>query len=217
MTAKRAVDLAVSLVALIVLSPIIVACGAAVAAVDGRPVFFRQTRVGRWGRPFTILKLRTMEPRSGDSVTVADDPRVTSLGRLLRQTKLDELPQLWNVVRGDMSLVGPRPELPALAATVARSYRALARARPGVTDWASVIFRHEEDLLARHRTEPAFYQTRLLPRKVALARLYQRHQSILLDCRILVATVGAICGATRALPLLVGPRLFRRAWRGVEP
>lgn len=213
LTLKRLTDIAVSAFLLLVLTPVLAGVAGLIRLVDGPPVLFRQERVGRGGRPFHIVKFRTMRALPGAQVTVAGDPRITRLGALFRRTKLDELPQLWNVLLGQMSLVGPRPEVPLYVATAARAFRAIARLRPGITDWASLAFHDEERLLALAGTED-FYPRALLPRKLALARLYQRRRGWWLDLRLLAATACLVTGWRRGANGLAGPRLLVRARRG---
>jgi lipopolysaccharide/colanic/teichoic acid biosynthesis glycosyltransferase len=210
---KRGADVAASAALLVLLSPILVLSAAAVLLGDGAPLLFRQERVGRGGRGFSILKLRTMRVAAGPEITTAGDTRITPVGRRLRRTKLDELPQLWNVLRGDMSLVGPRPEVPRYVRAEPRTFRAVTRIRPGMVDWASLIFRDEEDVLAAHAEEPDFYGRVLLPRKLALARLYLRHSGPALDLRLLLATLATLVGASGISRGLVGRGLWDRARR----
>ncbi|HKT61225.1 MAG TPA: sugar transferase [Gemmatimonadales bacterium] len=213
---KRALDLAGASALLVCLSPVLLVCGGLVRLVDGPPVLFRQERVGRRGRTFQLYKLRTMRPQAGGPlVTAAGDPRLTRLGRWLRSRKLDELPQLVNVLRGDMSLVGPRPEVPLYVGRQPHGFRAIADLRPGLTDWASLAFLDEEGVLAAHGGEPDFYPDVLLPRKLALARLYRRRQTLSLDLRIVVATAAAAAGWRSMAVRLAGPRLVARARRGL--
>jgi len=210
---KRGADLAASAALLLLFSPLLVLSAAAVLLGDGAPALFRQERVGRNGRGFSILKLRTMRASSGPELTAAGDTRVTPVGRRLRRTKLDELPQLWNVLRGDMSLVGPRPEVPRYVRAEPRAFRAVTMVRPGIVDWASLIFRDEEEVLAAHAAEPDFYERVLLPRKLALARLYLRHSGPGLDLRLLLATLATVLGAGGISRELVGRSLWDRARR----
>lgn len=198
-------------------APAALGCALLVRLIDGPPVLFRQERVGRGGRPFRLLKFRTMRPGAGALVTSASDPRITPLGRLLRRAKLDELPQLCNVLAGSMSLVGPRPEVPAYVAAHLRLFTGLLSLRPGITDWASLAFRDEERILAEHAEEPDFYQHVLLPRKVALARLYRRSRSLGLDLRLLAATALLMLGAEGAMRAVAGGRLIAKARRDLEP
>lgn len=215
MIAKRVTDLIIAGVLLIVLLPLLVTCAVAVLWADGRPVLFAQTRVGRNGVPYRVLKFRTMRVGSGPLVTASGDARVTALGRILRRLKADELPQLWNVVRGDMSLVGPRPEVPHYVVRHRRWFAAIAGLRPGITDWASLIFRDEEQLLATHAADPEFYERVLLRRKLALARLYARHQSWVLDGSLLAATALVLGGAVRLGYHFAGAQLVHDARAGL--
>lgn|SRR6266545_2440312 len=200
-----------SVVLLLVLAPVMMLCALVVYLRDGAPILFRQQRVGRHGRSFWIVKFRTMRPGAGGHVTAAGDPRVTGVGRVLRRTKLDELPQLWNVLVGHMSLVGPRPELPEYVALNERAYRAIWNLRPGVTDWASLIFRDEEKLLQGHAAELHFYEQDLLPRKLAIARLYSRRRSLLVDLCLVLATACTAIGVTTAVHQLIGKGFIERA------
>lgn len=212
---KRAFDLAAACGFGVLALPLVVVSVALLWAFDGRPVFFRQVRSGRYGRPFSILKLRTMRPGAGRSITSAGDPRVTAVGRWLRRTKLDELPQLWNVLRGDMSLVGPRPEVPRYVGAQPRSFRAIADLRPGLTDWASLVFRDEESLLASRSGVPFYYERHLLPRKLALARLYHRHMSPPLDLALVLASICIPLRLTWPVTGVLGDRFVARAWKGL--
>ncbi|HUF35642.1 MAG TPA: sugar transferase [Gemmatimonadales bacterium] len=209
---KRGADLILAGSLLLLLSPLIACCALAVRLAEGAPVLFRQERVGRGGREFAILKFRTMRRAPGPEITTAGDARITPLGRRLRRPKLDELPQLWNVLRGDMSLVGPRPEVPKYVRAEPRAFRAVTRVRPGMVDWASLIFRDEEAVLAAHPA-PGFYERVLLPRKLALARLYVRRTGPLLDLSLLAATLAAMLGARSLARTLVGSGLYDRARR----
>ena len=145
--------------ALCMLSPLLVAIALAVLLGSGWPVLFRQTRVGQRGKAFQLLKFRTMRNgKSGPSITARGDSRITGVGRFLRKFKLDELPQLWNVVRGEMSLVGPRPEVPEFVDMNNPVWRSVLQVRPGITDPASIAFRNEEEILAKAADPIAFYE-----------------------------------------------------------
>ena len=196
---KRCIDLVVAIVLLLVLSPVLAVAAIAVKCSGPGPIFFRQTRVGRGGKPFDILKLRTMRPtRSpGPLITGAGDPRVTRVGRVLRRWKVDELPQLVNVLRGEMSFVGPRPEVPRYVDMFAEQYRELLAVRPGITDIASMAFRDEETLLGRSSNPEDLYVREILPRKLALSHAYVRRRSFGLDLRLIARTVAAILGWPR--------------------
>ena len=189
---QRAVDLLVAGVALVLLSPVLALVAVAVLVLSGRPVLYRQVRVGKDGKPFSLWKFRTMAVRSdGPLLTVGADGRVTRVGAVLRRRRLDELPQLWNVLRGDMSLVGARPELPALVRTDLPDQQEVLRHRPGVTDPASLAFRDEAELLAGQQDPIAYYRAVVLPAKLALSADYLRHRSVRTDAGVLSRT--ALC------------------------
>src|SRR5579862_6436950 len=167
---KRAFDVFASAIGLLVLSPLLVVIACWIKLGTAGPVFFRQIRIGRGGEQFRILKFRSMvedASKRGLGITVSGDGRVTRVGRFLRRYKLDELPQLWNVLRGDMSLVGPRPELPVYVAEYTSEQRLVLSARPGITDPASLTYRHEEELLAGQQNPEEFYRLQVLPDKLA--------------------------------------------------
>ena len=190
---KRCIDLVLSAAVLLVLSPLLVAVAAAIWLESGRPVLFRQQRVGSGLRIFYILKFRTMRTGgNGPTVTVKGDSRITRIGRILRVTKLDELPQLWNVIRGDMSLVGPRPEVPEYVELYRERYKKILTVRPGITDLASIQFRNEEEILAGSSEPLRTYSERVLPAKLDLADMYIQKRSVLLDLSIMIRTACAI-------------------------
>jgi lipopolysaccharide/colanic/teichoic acid biosynthesis glycosyltransferase len=167
-------------------------------------VFFRQVRVGLHGKPFRILKFRTMvadAEAKGPMVTAAQDSRITPLGAWLRKTKLDELPQLVNVLLGEMSLVGPRPEVPGYVAFYSDEQRRIFTSmKPGITDYAAIVFRNESEELNGVDDPVEYYRTRILPRKFELYQRYHREQSVWVDLRILVMTILAILGRDQELP-----------------
>lgn len=188
---KRCLDLVGAGLGSLLLSPVMLAVAAVIRVRDGAPVLFRQERVGRDGRTFAILKFRTMrEGRPGDpEVTVSGDNRITDVGRVLRRTKLDELPQLLNVLMGDMSLVGPRPEVPAYVADWPDDARRIVLSvRPGITDPASLEHFDEEAMLATYDDPIEAYRTVVTPRKLAIYQRYVEDRSLVGDLRILVAT-----------------------------
>lgn len=169
---KRLLDVAIAATGLVAGAPLLAVLAAAVKLDSPGPALFFQERVGRGNRVFRVAKLRTMyvdAERRGPSITAARDPRITRVGTLLRRTKLDELPQLWNVLRGDMSLVGPRPEVPRYVATYRPEWRALLSVRPGLTDVASLVFRDEERLLGLARDRERAYAEVIMPMKLELA------------------------------------------------
>ena len=195
-TLKRCFDVVGASILLVLLSPLFAAAALAVRSSGPGPILFRQARVGRGGKPFDILKFRTMRAsqRPGPLITTAGDPRVTRVGRVLRRWKLDELPQLINVLRGEMSFVGPRPEVPRYVDMFAETYRELLAVRPGITDPASVAFRDEEALLGRSPNAEELYVHEILPRKLELSQAYVRQRSLGLDLRLIARTVAAIFG-----------------------
>jgi lipopolysaccharide/colanic/teichoic acid biosynthesis glycosyltransferase len=161
--------------------------------MSGRPVIFRQTRVGQSMHRFELLKLRSMGGgRAGASITVDRDDRITSVGRVLRKWKLDELPQLWNVLRGDMSLVGPRPEVPEWVEPFESEFAQVLRERPGITDLASIMYRDEAAVLSAAQNGLAMYANQVLPHKLHLSRLYIERVGLMLDLHLLVLTVVSL-------------------------
>jgi len=191
---KRSCDILVSTLGLLFLSPFL-AVIAAVIKLDSRgPVFFRQERIGQGLRSFSIYKFRTMvvdASQRGGLLTVPDDPRVTRLGRILRKGKIDELPQLINVFRGEMSLVGPRPEVQQYVNLFRHDYEEILRVRPGLTDLASLKYRNEALFLAAADPEQAYIES-VLPDKIALAKEYVHRSSFFFDLSLIVKTVGKI-------------------------
>jgi lipopolysaccharide/colanic/teichoic acid biosynthesis glycosyltransferase len=187
---KRLCDILVSAVALIVLSPLLLLLSVGVVLDSGFPIFFSQVRVGRGFCGFRLWKFRTMRTRfSGPAITISGDPRITQLGKLLRAAKLDELPQFWNVLRGDMSLVGPRPEVPEYVEQFKARYEHILAIRPGITDLASIRFRNEEEILAASPEPLREYVDRVLPLKLDLADEYIQTASFFRDLSILVQTL----------------------------
>jgi lipopolysaccharide/colanic/teichoic acid biosynthesis glycosyltransferase len=190
-TLKRALDVVAAGAGLIVLSPLFLVAALAVRLDSRGPVFFIQQRVGRGFVPFGILKFRTMvvdaEARGGQ-ITSGNDSRVTKSGRWLRKTKLDELPQLINVLRGDMSLVGPRPEVPKYVEMCRDDYVTILAVRPGLTDPASIKYRDESAVLAASDDPERAYVEQVLPDKIALARDYVQRATLFGDLRLLVQT-----------------------------
>ncbi len=192
-------DRFVALIGLVVLSPVLLVVAVLVAVMTpGGPVIFSQKRVGKGGKLFTIRKFRTMTANhGGSSVSVAGESRITPLGAKLRHYKLDELPELWNVLKGDMSFVGPRPDVPGYADQLKGEDREVLKLRPGITGPATLKYRDEEDLLARvvkegidGYTDPVKYNDEVIfPDKVRLNRFYLNHYSFWSDIKMLFATV----------------------------
>jgi lipopolysaccharide/colanic/teichoic acid biosynthesis glycosyltransferase len=176
---RRALDVAFSAVLLILALPLLLVVAAAVKLSGPGPVLYRQVRVGEGARPFTLLKFRSMRPgTAGPQVTVSDDPRVTPVGAFLRRTSLDELPQLWHVLRGDMTLVGPRPESVELAARYPAECRWVLEHRPGLTGPAQLYLRDATTIGAGVVDVESYYLTSLVPRRVALDETYLRRPSV---------------------------------------
>lgn len=190
--AKRLLDILIALPLLVAFTPLMLVLALAIKLGSRGSVFYRCRRVGLGGREFAMLKFRKMRhDAAGPAVTCARDERFTRLGSLLARTKLDELPQLWNVIRGDMSLVGPRPEDPSFIALYSRGYADILRARPGITGLSQLAFAREGRLL--EGPDPLRrYVERLLPQKVAIDQLYVAHSSTSMDLRILVWTVVTV-------------------------
>jgi len=190
---KRLFDVLVSAAGLLLLSPLLV-CIALWIKLDSRgPVFFRQQRVGRFGAPFHIHKFRSMRedaPLAGPQITVGADPRITRAGHFLRRTKLDELPQLLDVLAGTMSLVGPRPEVPHYVAMYPPALRdKVLSVRPGITDPASIAYRDESTLLARAADPERVYIEQVMPAKLRYAAEYVDHMTLAGDVRLIGATL----------------------------
>lgn len=192
---KRAFDLAASVLGLLVLAPVLLVLTLLVRLGSPGPALFRQVRVGRGGRDFVLYKFRTMTVRTDSergSFDAGDRSRVTRIGRLLRATKLDELPQLWNVLRGDMSLVGPRPEVRRWVEVYPERWAVVHSVRPGITDPAAIAYRHEERLLNAAVDPEALYRDEILPRKLDLYERYVTTQSCRGDLVVLWWTAGAL-------------------------
>jgi lipopolysaccharide/colanic/teichoic acid biosynthesis glycosyltransferase len=192
---KRSFDIAISSLALIVFSPVLVVIASIIRCKDGSPVLYRGLRVGRFGQTFRVLKFRTMvadAERLGGSATSDSDSRITPIGKLLRKHKLDELPQLINVWKGDMSLVGPRPEVPAYIALMSVAEKTVLTVRPGITDWATLWDADEGALLAHFDDPEKAYEELVLPEKIKLQLRYVRNHSFLVDLVILWKTLHAV-------------------------
>jgi lipopolysaccharide/colanic/teichoic acid biosynthesis glycosyltransferase len=180
---------------LVITSPLLVICAALIRLNDGGPAIFRQRRVGQNGRPFQLIKFRTMvegAQENGPTITVRGDARLTSIGRFLRRTKLDELPQLWNVLRGEMSLVGPRPEVPEYVSTYSERQRGVLRWKPGITGPASLLYVDEEEILAGRKDCESAYLHEVMPRKLEIDLRYCERMSFLGDVKLIAATLRAV-------------------------
>jgi lipopolysaccharide/colanic/teichoic acid biosynthesis glycosyltransferase len=198
---KRTFDVAVAGVGLILLWPLILTAAAVARIETGEPGFFRQTRVGRNGQCFELLKIRTMrtDPAYKITVTVDGDPRITRWGRIFRRTKIDELPQLLNVLRGDMSIVGPRPDVPGFHDRLEGEDRVLLSVRPGMTGPAALHFRGEERLLTNVDDPIAYSANILFARKVAIDKAHIEHYRLVSDIRCIVDTIRAVLRPHRSM------------------
>jgi len=191
---KRLFDLILAVTLVIILAIPFAILVVILLVREGRPVFYVSERMRAPGRPFQLWKLRTMKADPNDSGVSGGDKvsRITATGRFLRRSRLDEIPQLWNVLRGDMSFVGPRPPLRSYVERFPDTYRQVLRCRPGITGLATLRFHaHEERLIARCRTAAetdAVYARRCVPRKAALDLIYQRHQTLCFDAALIIET-----------------------------
>jgi len=194
---KRVFDVAVAALLLALFSPVVAAVSVLVRR-DGGPAFYKARRTGRGGKPFQMYKFRTMVVNAdqiGGPSTAGDDPRITSIGHRIRRYKLDEIVQLINVVKGDMSLVGPRPEVPHYTDMFTPQEREILSVRPGITDWASIKYRNEAEILSGAADTEQAYMDKIRPGKLELQLEYVRRQSFLVDMRILVQTAAAVLKA----------------------
>jgi len=192
---KRAFDFVSSLIGLILVSPILLTIAILIKKEDGGPVFYRGVRVGRFGKLFGIFKFRTMvvnAEKLGGPSTADDDPRITKVGNFIRKFKLDELPQLINVLKGEMSIVGPRPEVQMYVDMFTEGERAILSVRPGITDWASIWNPDEGGILAGSLDPEKTYMEKIRPEKIRLQLKYVRERSFWNDLKIIAQTIITI-------------------------
>jgi len=195
---KRLFDVVFSSTGLIVMMPVLLIVGLLVKSTSKGPVLFRQTRVGKGLIPFSMIKFRTMkEGGGGNLVTASGDERITGLGRFLRKTKLDEFPELFNVLRGDMSFVGPRPEVPGFVSMYKDEWKKVFEVKPGITDPATIKYRNEEKLLKTGKNVENYYYNEILPDKIRINIDYINDATILKDINILLKTMYAIVESDR--------------------
>ncbi len=190
--AKRFFDLCASLVGLVLTSPLFLAIGVIIKCEDGEPVFYRGVRVGRYGKPFRIFKFRTMAvdaEKIGGPSTADDDQRITKVGKFLRKYKLDELPQLINVLKGEMSFVGPRPEVKHYTDMFTEEEKEILTVRPGITDWASLWNPNEGKILEGSPDPEKTYMEKIRPTKIRLQLKYVRECSFWVDLKIIFKTL----------------------------
>lgn len=198
---KTALDTTVAVLGLVVLAPVFVVIAVLVKLDSKGPVFFRQERMGLGLRAFWIYKFRTMvadAPSKGGQITAGADPRITRVGTVLRKLKVDELPQLINVLRGEMSLVGPRPEVRRYVELFRRDYEEILRVKPGITDLASLKYSDEASVLQKAVNPEHEYLTRLLPDKIALAKEYVRRSSLSFDVSLILRTLVKVFVSDRS-------------------
>ena len=210
--AKRLFDMVCASVGLLVLLPVGLVIGLLVKLSDGGPIFYAQTRIGQFGKAFRIRKFRSMvlnAERVGVPVTKEEDPRITRLGRFLRKSKLDELPQLWNVLVGEMSFVGPRPEVPRYVERYTPDQREILKQKPGITDLATLRFRNEESLLRGAVDVEGFYLRYCLPKKIELNRQYAERAGFCQDLWIILQT---LCPYWVGVLLVYGLALVASFW-----
>ncbi len=192
---KRAFDIVVSLISLVILAVPLLLIALAIKISSRGPVLFRQQRIGRGGHPFWLYKFRTMRPgQGGAQVTAAGDRRITPLGRFLRRWKLDELPQFFNVLRGDMSVIGPRPEVERFVVRYTPQQRRLLEQTPGLAGLSALVYQHEADLLYGHADPEEAYVQYVMPRKIAVDLDYESGRTFWSDLRLLAALGLALVG-----------------------
>jgi len=199
---KRVFDIVMALAGLVLLSPLLFVTAILIKLDSAGPIFFRQERMGKGFQPFFIFKFRTMVEGAsykGGSITFGGDPRITRVGQLLRKTKVDELPQLINVLKGDMSLVGPRPEVCQFVELFRRDYEEILRIRPGITDLASLKYRDEAHVLGKAENAEEEYIQHILPDKIRLAKEYLQRSSFFFDLRLIFKTLFSLFAQTSEL------------------
>ena len=190
---KRAFDVVCAALGLLVLSPVLLVCALLVGLTSSGGILFRQERIGRDGVPFTIYKFRSMrQDNAGLKITTSGDSRITPVGKVLRKTKLDELPQLWNVLKGDMSIVGPRPEVREYTDLYDGEQRQVLLVRPGITGLASIRFRNENELLDASDDPNRTYMEEVMPQKIALDLEYIPHATVIYDIRLILETLVTV-------------------------
>ncbi|MDI6716567.1 MAG: sugar transferase [Actinomycetota bacterium] len=188
-------DIISSLIVLIIISPLLLAIALLIKLSDKGPIFFSQRRIGQSFKPFNLLKFRTMvvnADKMGPSITSKDDPRITKMGRLLRKAKLDEFPQLLNVLKGDMSLVGPRPEVERYVRIFRNDYEDILKVKPGITDYAAIEFRDEEAVLRRYDNPEEAYVNEVLPKKISFYKKYICEVSFFTDIKLIFITFNKV-------------------------
>ena len=192
---KRNLDILITFVSAVLFFPVIIVVSMVILVSSGYPVFFLQERVGKDWKSFKIIKFRTMvknADKKGIGVSSHNDSRITSIGKFLRKFKIDEIPQIFNVLMGNMSLVGPRPELLKYAEYYMDDYSEILKVKPGITDYASLKFRNESELLKNTSDNEKFYINKILPEKIQLYKKYLKEANLKTDLRIIFSTFKAL-------------------------
>jgi len=192
---KRTFDLMLSILTLIFLLPLFAVVGLVIKLETSGPIFYRQKRIGKQFKPFFILKFRTMiqdADKKGLHITTGGDVRVTRVGRILRKSKIDELPQIINILKGEMSFVGPRPEVEKYVSIYKKDYEYILSVKPGITDISSITFRDEESVLRDQANPEEYYKMILLPKKIEFAKAYIKKSSLIFDLVIISKTLKRI-------------------------
>ena len=192
---KRILDILITLIGIILFFPVIIAVSLIILLSSGYPVFFLQERVGKNWKIFKIIKFRTMvknADKMGSGISSYDDSRITKIGKFLRKFKIDELPQFFNVLFGDMSLVGPRPELLKYAEYYMDDYSEILKVKPGITDYASIEFRNESEHLKGYNDNEKIYLNKILPDKIKLYKKYLKEANLITDIKIIFSTFKVI-------------------------
>lgn len=191
---KRIFDFVFSFFGILLLFPLLLLISLLIWLVESESIYFRQVRIGQYGNPFTLIKFRTMERLSttNKEFDVGDNSRVTQIGKILRKTKLDELPQLVNILRGEMSFVGPRPEVEEWTMIYTDKWKIIHKVKPGITDYASIKFRNEEELLNESDNPLKTYRDEILPQKLKLNIDYIENSNLFSDIKIIFLTIYTV-------------------------
>ena len=199
---KRLFDIVASFCGIVILFPLIVIVSILIKLTSKGPVLFKQVRVTKNGRLFKIYKFRTMRENSegNKQITVGNDSRITGVGHILRKTKLDELPQLFNVLKGEMSLVGPRPEVPKYVELYTEEQREILEVSAGITEYASIYFSNESELLGEAENPEEFYIKKIMPYKIELNKKYIKEIGIVTDIKLIILTILKILGLVKLEP-----------------
>lgn len=199
---KRLFDIVASFCGIVILFPLIVIVSILIKLTSKGPVLFKQVRVTKNGRLFKIYKFRTMRENSegNKQITVGNDSRITGVGHILRKTKLDELPQLFNVLKGEMSLVGPRPEVPKYVELYTEEQREILKVSAGITDYASIYFSNESELLGEAENPEEFYIKKIMPYKIELNKKYIKEIGIVTDIKLIILTILKILELVKLEP-----------------